>query len=93
MDYSTITLLVYGGYGLTIASAYFLIALIYHVNRKSQISLLGFTLDPKKASRNRNKVNSSLKKASREKKLALLWPIFLIERVITYVKEKLKKEE
>ena len=88
-----LALLVYGNYGLTIASIYFLIALIYYVNRNSQINILGFQLDPKKASRNRSKISESLKIVSREKKLALFWPVFLIEKVVVYVKEKFKKEE
>jgi hypothetical protein len=93
MESSTIELLVFGSYGMTILAVYFLVAVIYHVNRNSEINILGFTLDPKKASRNRKKISESLKVATREKRMALLWPIFLIERVVKYVKEKIKKEE
>jgi len=86
-------MLVYGSYGLTITAVYFLVAVIYHINRSGQIRLLGYTLDPKNASRNRSKINESLENVAREKRMALLWPVFLIERFSTYVKEKLKKEE
>jgi len=86
-------LLVYGSYGLTLVAVYFLVAAIYHINRSGQIRLLGFTLDPKNASRNRKKINDSLENVAREKRLALVWPIFLIERFLTYVKEKFKKEK
>jgi len=86
-------MIVYGSYGLTLISVYFLIATIYHINRSAQINLLGFTLDPKKASRNRKKISVSLENVVREKRMALLWPIFLIERFAKYVKEKFKKEE
>jgi|TARA_R110001592_G_scaffold342336_1_gene632122 hypothetical protein len=93
MELSTIKLLIYGSYGLTILVAYFLIAMIYHINRSGQIKLLGFTLDPKRVSRNRKTVKNSLERASKEKRMALIWPVFLIKGFVAYVKEKLKKEE
>ena len=93
MELTTIKLLIYGSYGLTIVATYFLIALIYHINRSGQIKLLGFTLDPKRVSRNRKTVKNSLERVSKEKRMALIWPVFLIEGFVAYVKEKLKKEE
>ena len=89
----SLELLVYGSYGFTLLAVYFLIAMVYYINRNAQIDILGFAADPKKAFRNRRKINDSLKIVTREKRLALLWPIFLIEKVVKYVKEKLKKEE
>lgn len=86
-------LLVYGSYIFTLVAVYFLVAVIYHINRSSQVKLLGLTLDQKNAAKNRQKVKESLETIVRERQMAFLWPVFLIKRASAYVKEKFKKEE
>ena len=85
--------LVYGSYFLIFILSYALIALMLYISRISKIKILNFVIDPKGISRNRKLVNNDIKIAIREKRLALVWPIFLIERFLTYVKEKFKKEK
>ena len=80
--------LTYGSYGLTLFTAYMLISLIFYMIKDSEIKLLKQTYDPKKF-RNRNKLNSTIELAAQQKKMSLLWPIFLIKGL----QENGKKEE
>ena len=85
--------MLYFSYALTFFSFYFIIGIIFYINRSSQIKVLNFTLDPKKVARNRKIINASLEKVTREKQLALLWPLFLLEGISNYVKKKFEKKE
>ncbi len=85
--------LVVGNIAITVVMAYFLVALIFYVNRSSQIRLLNYTIDPRKISRNRRKINSSIELASREKRFALIWPIFLLQRLKDREEKKKIEEE
>ena len=88
-DIHYVEALVYGSYGLTLFSVYMLISLIFYINKDSEIKILKQVSDPKKF-RNRNKINSSIELAIQQRKLALLWPIFLIKGL---QKDAQKKEQ
>ena len=70
--------LIYGSYGLTLFSVYVLIGLVFYINKSTEIRILQQASNPKKF-RDRNKVNASIELALQQRKLALLWPIFLIK--------------
>ena len=85
--------LVYGCYFLVIFASYCLVGFVIYVNKDTEIKLLKTSLDPKKAFRNRKAINDTIQAAVKEKRMALLWPVFLIKSILNNVKKNSEKEE
>ena len=84
--------LIYGCYFLVLFSVYCIVGFSIYLNRETEIKLLKVSLDPKRAFKNRKAINESIANAEAEKKMALLWPVFLIKKLQKNVKKKIEKE-
>tara|TARA_B100000700_G_C14632169_1_gene663328 strand:+ start:177 stop:434 length:258 start_codon:yes stop_codon:yes gene_type:complete len=85
--------MIYGSYGFTLLCIYAVVSFVFYLNRKSQSRVMSLTLELKKGARGRKALSESVATANKEKKLALLWPVFLYQRLKLYVTKKLKKKE
>ena len=84
--------LIYGCYALVLFTAYALIGFSIYLNRSTEVKLLSVSLDPKRAFKSRNEIKEKIQIAEKEMKLAMLWPVFLIQRFLSDDKKKIKKE-
>lgn len=85
--------LIYGSYIAILVVAYLLVSFVFYMNSSLKSKILSITLDPRSKSRGRKNISAAIEKASKEKKMAFLWPLFLLSGLVEYVKEKLKKKE
>ena len=68
------------------------ITIVFYANKSLEAKLIKLYRDPKNKTKERGSLNLAITNANIQKNRALLWPIFLSKNIISYVKNKLKKE-
>lgn len=78
---------------LTLFLFYFLVAFFLFFLKDSETKILNIIRDPKRASRGRKNVDEYIEKSKNQKKLFWIWPYLLFQVILSYVKERFKKEQ
>ena len=89
-----IEVLITGSYAFTFICMYLVVSFIFYTVRMTQIKILSITLEQKKnQARGRKLVTEAVDVAKKEKRKALVWPVLIFSKVISYAKEKSPKKK